>query len=99
MARLGAGSFFGEMSLMTGEARSATVVALTGARCYRLDKSAFQEVLRRRPELAERVAEILASRRYGLHEAEQDLATVGAATPPSKMALMSRISEFFGLSR
>ena len=52
----------------------------------------------RRPDLADRIAEILASRRYHLEVAEQDLAAVGATAAPSKGALMSRISEFFGLS-
>ena len=98
VARLQAGSFFGEMSLLTGAPRSATVIALTGARCYRLHKSAFQEVLQRRPDLAERVAEVLASRKYRLAEAEQDLAAAGAAVARSKGALMSRISDFLGLS-
>ncbi|OGQ11456.1 MAG: hypothetical protein A2138_07265, partial [Deltaproteobacteria bacterium RBG_16_71_12] len=44
VARIGAGSFFGEMSLMTGEPRSATVVAITDVECYRLDAAAFRDL-------------------------------------------------------
>ncbi|MBA2540682.1 MAG: mechanosensitive ion channel, partial [Deltaproteobacteria bacterium] len=63
VARLAPGQFFGEMSLMTGEARTASVVAATDMVCYRVDKPAFQRVLRETPALADQIAEILAVRR------------------------------------
>ncbi|MBI1945632.1 MAG: mechanosensitive ion channel family protein [Deltaproteobacteria bacterium] len=66
VARIGAGSFFGEMSLMTGEPRSATVVALSDVECYRLDAAAFRDLLERRPQLAEPIARLLAERRANL---------------------------------
>ena len=49
---LSAPDFFGEMSLMTGQPRSATVIAMTACDCYRLDKDAFQKILHERRELA-----------------------------------------------
>src|SRR4029077_15327218 len=52
IARLGDGQFFGEMSLMTGESRAATVVAKTDVECYVVEKEAFQEILEEKPELA-----------------------------------------------
>ena len=66
VARIGAGSFFGEMSLMTGEPRSATVVALSDVDCYRLDAASFRDLLARRPQLAEPIARLLAERRADL---------------------------------
>ena len=66
VARLGPGSFFGEMSLMTGEPRSATVAALADVQCYRLDATAFRDLLARRPQLAEPIARLLAERRANL---------------------------------
>lgn len=66
VARLGPGSFFGEMSLMTGEPRSATVVALTDVECYRLEAASFRDLLARRPPLAEPIARALAERRANL---------------------------------
>jgi small-conductance mechanosensitive channel/CRP-like cAMP-binding protein len=99
VARLGAGRFFGEMSLMTGVTRTATVVALTDVECYRLDKIAFQDVLRERPAIAEGVAAILAKRKAGLdavlegldHEArERHFAA-------EKRAILDKIRDFFGL--
>ncbi|HVK78408.1 MAG TPA: mechanosensitive ion channel family protein [Kofleriaceae bacterium] len=100
VARLGPGQFFGEMSLMTGEVRSATVIALTDLECYRLDKPVFEDLLRQRPELAEAVAELLAERRVALasardeaeHSRHRRLAT-------AKQDLLGRIRNFFALEK
>ena len=47
-ARCTPGEFFGEMALITGEARNATVMAKTDVECYRLDRASFQEPAARR---------------------------------------------------
>ena len=66
VATLREGDFFGEMGLLTGEPRTATIIALTDVDCYRLDKQHFNEVLQRRPEVAQDLAHILAQRRVEL---------------------------------
>ncbi len=73
IAMLNTGDFFGEMGMMTGEPRTATVIALSEVECYRLDKEAFRDILKRRPELAENISEILASRRAELEAAREGL--------------------------
>jgi small-conductance mechanosensitive channel/CRP-like cAMP-binding protein len=73
VATLPAGEFFGEMGLMTGEPRTATVVATTDVECFRLDKEAFHDILRRRPEIAEDISHILARRRVELDGIREDL--------------------------
>ncbi len=100
IARLTDGSFFGEMSLMTGAPRSATVVALTDVACYRLDKPAFQGILRERPELAEEFARILAGRSTELERAREglDAEAAGRRRQVTQRDLLQRIREFFGLS-
>lgn len=45
VATLGAGSFFGEMSLLSNERRSATVVSLTDTSCLVLNRADFNELL------------------------------------------------------
>jgi small-conductance mechanosensitive channel/CRP-like cAMP-binding protein len=71
VATLHAGDFFGEMGMMTGEPRAATVIAKTDVECYRLDKESFDKIMRRRPEIAEDISHILARRRVEL-EAVRD---------------------------
>jgi zinc transporter ZupT len=62
MAQLGPGEMFGEMALLTGEDRSASVVARTPMRLYELDKADFDSMLTRSPHLASGLSRILARR-------------------------------------
>jgi small-conductance mechanosensitive channel/CRP-like cAMP-binding protein len=73
VAALHAGDVFGEMGMMTGEPRSATVIALTDVECYRLDKEAFHDILLQRPEIAEDISMLLAKRRVELEAAREGL--------------------------
>ncbi|HWI41628.1 MAG TPA: SLC13 family permease [Verrucomicrobiae bacterium] len=59
---LGLGEFFGEMALLTGEPRSATVVAETDVVFLRLFRSAFEELTRKHNSLALYLAATLAGR-------------------------------------
>src|SRR5207245_10750650 len=52
VARIGVPNVFGEMGVMTGERRTASVIAATEVECYRIDKDNFKSVLRNRPEKA-----------------------------------------------
>jgi voltage-gated potassium channel len=49
--RLGPGSFFGELALITGAPRSATVVAVRPTILLALDLADFRDLAGRRPEL------------------------------------------------
>jgi small-conductance mechanosensitive channel/CRP-like cAMP-binding protein len=100
VARLRAGQFFGEMALLTGEPRSATVVALTDVECYRLDKASFQEILKKRPEAAEKVAAILAARRVELDAVRENLGEEAKRRrlEATQTHLLDKIRDFFGLA-
>jgi small-conductance mechanosensitive channel/CRP-like cAMP-binding protein len=99
VARLGPGQFFGEMSLMTGEKRSATVIAGTDVVTYRLDKPAFEELVKSRPEIAEAVADLLTERRESLDQArnEIDEASRRRRRQSTKHDILGRIRGFFNL--
>jgi voltage-gated potassium channel len=62
--RLGAGHFFGELALLTGDPRNATVVSTRPCTLLVLDIVDFHELLARQPELA-RVIREEARRRLG----------------------------------
>jgi CRP-like cAMP-binding protein/small-conductance mechanosensitive channel len=95
VAQLSDGSFFGEMGLLTGAPRSATVVARTDVDCYRLGKEGFAEVLNARPDLAQEVAEVLAQRKAATDaRLEQTAANNGQARPAD---LLQRMRAFFAL--
>ena len=52
LASLGEGDFFGEMSLLDGEPRSATVRAVSKSRLLVIRREDFLQCLRRQPDLA-----------------------------------------------
>jgi small-conductance mechanosensitive channel len=96
LAQLGEGEFFGEMSLLTGEPRSATTVAATDVECYRLDAEVFRSLLSRRPDLADKVAAALSERRSALQA--RKLPGVRRSMPEmNESDLLNKIRAFFGL--
>ncbi|HYL25603.1 MAG TPA: mechanosensitive ion channel family protein [Burkholderiales bacterium] len=97
VSTLRAGQFFGEMALLTGDARSATVVAKTDVECYRLDGKSFQGLLLGRPEIAEGIARVIASRRPELEKVREVFATQPMAAQNEQTDLLTRIRRFFGL--
>src|SRR5262249_61135122 len=56
------GAVVGEMSLLTGEPRSATVRAVDGAVVYEIGASSYGPVLQAHPELVDVLAELMAQR-------------------------------------
>ena len=93
-----AGQFFGEMGLLAGEARNATVIARTDVECYRLDRASFQGLLLARPEIANEVSRVIATRKPDLESARAEAANAMAQPEtPAQPALLERIQKFFGL--
>ena len=99
IATLHGGDFFGEMGMMTGAPRSATVIALSDVECYRVDKEAFHGILSSRPEIAEDISEVLARRRAELEAAREDLNEEAKRARMRKHQgdLLQRIRDFFAL--
>jgi CRP-like cAMP-binding protein len=94
------GEFFGEASLLTGEARSASAVAESRVDCYRLDKEGLQTVVARRPELAEDMSVVMAHRQIELATAREilDQETARLREAESQTQLLVRIRRFFGIA-
>jgi CRP-like cAMP-binding protein len=63
VATLKAPDCFGEMSLLTGERRTATVRAETDCQVMEIGKPVMAEVLRAAPDCLERLSELLARRK------------------------------------
>jgi small-conductance mechanosensitive channel/CRP-like cAMP-binding protein len=63
VATLSAGDCFGEMSLLTGERRTATVRAESDCYVMEISKPVMAEVIRDSPDCLERLSELLAKRK------------------------------------
>jgi len=94
VAQLEPSSFFGEMSLLTGETRTATVRAKGDSTLFKIDKDLFGEVLASDVSVSEKLADALATRYAETAEAlgkqMQD-----QKTQASK--LVQKIKAFFGI--
>lgn len=62
IACLTAGDFFGELSVLTGEKRSATVTAETDCEVFVLHRRSFQHIIKSHTGLAENISSVLATR-------------------------------------
>lgn len=89
VARLHAGDFFGEMALLTGEPRSADVIATTEVVAVEITRDALQPVLQENPELAAAISERVVERRGALPQRNH--------TDDAHASLLSRVRTFFGL--
>ncbi|MBK8256381.1 MAG: mechanosensitive ion channel [Polyangiaceae bacterium] len=99
VAKIEAPGFFGEMGLMTGEPRLATVVALSPVDCYRLDKGGFQKIVSQRPEVAADISAVLALRKVELQMAREncDAAAKEGRVAAARGELLGAIRKFFAL--
>jgi small-conductance mechanosensitive channel/CRP-like cAMP-binding protein len=100
IARLMEGQFFGEMALLTGERRSATIEAATDVDLFMIDKAAFQDILAANPTIAVDISTLLSERREALTHAQDDL-TAPVMAPSGarelKNDILGRIRAYFGL--
>jgi len=62
LAEMGAGDLFGEMALLTGKPRSATVTALTDVNLWAMGQSDFDEVMSSNPNMALALSRLLSDR-------------------------------------
>jgi CRP-like cAMP-binding protein len=90
VATLQAGDIVGEMSLMTGQRRNATVAAESEVVALEIRKVALEEIFARAPDLIDRFAPILAIRRAGLKRVADEAAE-------ESHDLVGQIRRFFGL--
>jgi small-conductance mechanosensitive channel/CRP-like cAMP-binding protein len=96
---LGAGSFFGEMSLLAGEPRTATVSAATDLDVLVVDREAFRDIISADPALLGPLSEIAARRQAATEEQQRLLEARRAEVPDGQQAqrLRERIRAFFRL--
>lgn len=101
VARLAPGDFFGEMSLLTGEPRSATVVAVTEATIYEIRKDDMAALLDRNPGAAEVLSEAAAERRVLSSAAMFSAGSGGLEAEKASIAgqILARMTKFFGARR
>ena len=95
VAKLGAGDCVGEMSLLTGDPRTATVVAEGEVEAVEIGKTVFGAFVRSNPAVVEQLGELLTQRQLAnaKHAAEGP-----AATPEQvRSGMLRKLRSFFAL--
>ena len=94
---LSRGDFFGEMSLLTGEKRRATVTAVDEVRLIEISKGAIGPIIRSHPSVLEGLSSALGDRLQKILTAQQ-VRKVADEASSLHDALLRKLMRFFGIS-
>lgn len=99
VANMVSGQFFGEVALLTGEPRSATIVAGTDVLLFEVTREHLMKLLQARPEIAEHMTETITAHRM------RDLENIDKLTPEEQeeesknlvQQMLGTVKKLFGL--
>jgi len=98
VARLGAGHFFGEMSLLTGELRSATIIAITDTLISEISKADIEPFIKAHPEVSDVLTHALGRRKKQVETRKKQEQDASARTDNgAEKNILHRIGKWFGL--
>ncbi len=97
VGQISPGEFFGEMSLLTGEPRTATIVAATDVVAHEITKDNMTKILTQRPEIAEVISKVVAHRRVLNSQALADASPEERIEEAESLArqIMGKMKTFF----
>jgi CRP-like cAMP-binding protein len=98
VGQIAAGEFFGEMSLLTGEPRSAMISAVEDCVTYEIARTDLAQLIERRPELALTITGVVAERQARNLEAHDRASRAAQQVEVTNLAeqLFKKMTEFFG---
>ena len=100
IASMKAGDCFGEMSLLTGEPRSATIIANSDCELVEIDKDVLGQSLKENPNLLAHLSELLAQRQLQTEDAfasSQPTAALDARQRHYAAGFVKKLRSFFEL--
>jgi len=97
VAVIPSGGFFGEMSMLTGEARTATVRAIEDVTALEISAADFRALAETNPSLLEHASTVVSTRKVGLEAARASV--TAAVTTETKQSFLARMKRFLSLPR
>ena len=97
VAVIPAGGFFGEMSMLTGDRRTASVKAVNDVRVLEITAKDFGALAAANPGLLDHISTIMSTRRVELDDARSQVAPVSA--PDARANFLARVRRFLTLPR
>jgi small-conductance mechanosensitive channel len=90
VATIGAGGYFGEMSLLTGDPRTATVLAQGDVRVLEIEADVFRHLGEVSPQTVEQVGVAAATRRAELNAVRASSKSAAVIEPPANFLVRMR---------
>jgi CRP-like cAMP-binding protein len=97
VARTAPGGFFGKMSLLTGDPRTATVSATCDALLIEIPAATFRTIALAHPAVVDAVGVAVVARRAGLDKTRTEAALQDGSLREQSRSLISRVRRFLGL--
>ena len=97
LAVFGPGDYIGEMSMLTGQPRSATVEAVEECQIVELTADALREAALANPEVVRRISAVVAERQADLDRQKAEAAAGRPAVVEAHRSLLARIQSFLRL--
>jgi small-conductance mechanosensitive channel/CRP-like cAMP-binding protein len=97
VARIGPGGFFGEMSLLTGDPRTANVAAVSDTLAIEISTDNFRRIVLAQPAVVDAIGLAVVTRRAGLDKTRTEAAARVASLADQSNTLVSRIKRFLRL--
>jgi CRP-like cAMP-binding protein len=97
IAQVHPGGYFGEMSLLTGDLRTATVTSVTDCVLIEITADRFRDIVAANPVAVERIGAVVARRRMEL-EGKRQAAAVATGAMDSPGGLVDRIRRFLRIA-
>ncbi|QYO66809.1 mechanosensitive ion channel family protein [Leptolyngbya sp. 7M] len=94
VGELSKGDFFGEMGLLTGEPRTANVIAEDETEVLQIRKEHLQPIVKANPKLAELISDIVEERRSALESAPDESIQ---SKPEREKGVLRSLRKFFGM--
>ena len=92
------GQAFGEMSLLTGAARGATVLAKTQVFALEIRREDLERIFKARPEIADELGRVMAQRSLETQNTNSDTTETEEEFMDKAKQIAKRISAFFSLT-
>jgi small-conductance mechanosensitive channel/CRP-like cAMP-binding protein len=92
LAVLDPGAYFGEMSLLTGEPRTATVRAIDDCDVMEVTDEQFRRFILQRPSMVDRIGAVVADRRAGIARAR--MSSAQAPVDETTQSFIQRVRRF-----
>ncbi|MFK5969023.1 MAG: ABC transporter substrate-binding protein [Candidatus Marithrix sp.] len=94
VARLGAGNFFGEMALFTGQKRTATILTMTETILLEIIKDDIVPLISEQPEVAKLISKVLTQRKI---KTQSQLNSTPSEKDVIYREMLDGVGDFFGL--